>query len=96
MNDENLQNSCDHQPYKRPFDSPEPLAGSKYGRVYSSMSMAMLVGMWLLVSAGLLMRMNMKTRKKIEKSLFADIFMGLFGTTLLFMGMRIRMLFGHN
>jgi hypothetical protein len=40
--------------------------------------------------------MSVKMRKEIEKSFFADIFMGLLGMILLFMRKRIRMLFGHT
>jgi hypothetical protein len=39
------------------------------------------------------MGMGVKTRKETEKSFFVDIFMGLFGTALHFVGLRIRMLF---
>jgi hypothetical protein len=59
-------------------------------------SMAVPGGMCPGMSTGVVMRMSVKTRDEIEKSFFADIFVGLFGTALLFMGMRIRMLFGHT
>jgi hypothetical protein len=58
--------------------------------------MVVPVGVYLGMSIGLLMGMNVKKRTEIEKSFFEDIFMGLFGTALLSMGMRIRMLFRHT
>jgi hypothetical protein len=58
--------------------------------------MAVPVGVRMGMSTGVVMGMNVKTGEEFEKSFFADIFMGLFGTALLFMDMGIRMLFGHN
>jgi hypothetical protein len=56
------------------------------------MSVAVPVGM----SIGVIMRMGVKTREESEKSVFSNILMELFGTALLFLRMRIRMLFGHT
>jgi hypothetical protein len=60
------------------------------------MSVAVPVGVCLGMSTGVLMRMSVKTTEEIEKPIFSNILIGLFGNALLFLGMRIRMLFGHT
>jgi hypothetical protein len=58
--------------------------------------MAVPAGVCVGMSTGMVMRMRVKTTEETGKSFFAGIFTGLLGTTLLFMEMGIRMLFGHN
>ncbi|AKB82095.1 hypothetical protein MSBR3_1517 [Methanosarcina barkeri 3] len=51
---------------------------------------------YLGMSTGVVMRMNMKTTEETEKSTLSSILIRLFGTAFLFLRMRIEILFGHN
>jgi hypothetical protein len=51
---------------------------------------------YLGMSTGVAMRMNVKTAEETEKSTLLSVLIRLFGTAFLFLRMKIEILFGHN